>query len=114
MGVDLTLVFDKYDLPGPVLAFDRLSFKGRHYDLWSRLKDLATPISEGVDWYGDEGIERRTDDQYGDPLTVITAHQFMKAWNEFLPDSHWGDWDLAMAALIKALPPGANIVLWFH
>jgi hypothetical protein len=114
MGVDLTLVLDKYELSGPILAHDRLSLRGRHYDLWVRLDAAGTPVAEGIDWYGDEGIERRTENPYGDPIKAITAFQFIKAWDEFSKGSHWGDWDLAVAAFIRALPAATKIVLWFH
>lgn len=115
MGVDLTIVIDKYGLDEPILAHDRLSFRGRHYDFWDRLNAAATPLAEGLDWYGDEGIERVTTNPYGDPIKSLTAYQFMKAWDEFdNEDSHWGDWDRAIAAFIKALPPTMQIVLWFH
>jgi hypothetical protein len=112
MGVDLTIIIEKYSLSGPILAYDRLSFKGRHYDLWEQLDAAGTPVTEGVEWYGDEGIEHRTTNPYGDPIKSLTAYQFVRTWDEFI---EFGNaWDSAIVAFIRALPPTVKIILWFN
>jgi hypothetical protein len=112
MGVDLTLVPIRDDSPRMPwwLEGSRLDLH-RDYAVWNLIEPVKR-IPDGVRFsrYSDEGIEDRNDDQYGNPLTYITAgdlaivklHKQASLWNQ------------ACWAFIRALPPKTKIVLWWH
>jgi hypothetical protein len=116
VGVDLTVIFDKYEIPGPMLAYNRLGFKGRHSDLWAMLVEASTPAPCDVEWYGDSGIERTTTNPYGDPIRCLTAGEFARVWywHSGQSGAQWGAWDLAIVAFVQALPLNTMLYLWFH
>src|SRR4051794_36470371 len=107
MGVDLTLVPERLCLDTWFLAYDRLGFRGRYYDLWDKIQRLnARPLPEGCafQWYGDEGLEGRTADPYGGPLKFVTAGELAAIE---LPDNLL-PWDRGIFAFLKALPPSTR------
>lgn len=110
MSVNLTLAFDRHRLNGALLAHERIGLNWQDYDLFKLIAAEATPITEGVDWYEDEGIKRRFTDPYGDMLTYVTAH----ALGRHLSGVRLAGWDAAVLAFINALPPDTRVVLWWH
>jgi hypothetical protein len=112
MGVDLTLLPDKHPGIGFDSSYDRLGLQGRNYDLWDRLKAVATPLPAGLQWYGDEGLHRVTENPYGEPITFVSVSLFLKLWDECNPAPC--EWDRAVAAFLRALPVDRRVILWFH
>ena len=113
MGVDLTLVPDRFETgTRPILGYTRLPLMCRWYKLHEALQNVAIPLTEGLMWYADEGVETVQEDAYGDKLTWVMPSQFLKAAAENMesPDG----WDRAVIEFIKCLPPATKIVLWFH
>ena len=109
MSRNLILAFDHFGLNGPLLAHDRLRMNWQDYDAFDRIKAESVPLPEGVQWYGDEGIENRPDDQYGEPLTYVAAHTLAR----HLASATLRGWDLAVLAFVKALRPDTRVVLWW-
>ena len=107
MSINLTLVFDRYGFAGPILAYERYRLDWRDYEAFDRIKAEAVPLSHGIHWYGDEGLEDRTDDEYGAPLTWLPAHSVAR----HLASAPLRGWDLATLSFLKALPPGTRVVL---
>jgi len=113
MGVDLTLVPDRFESSGlPILGYTRLPLMCRWYRLHEALRSVASPLAHGLTWYSDEGIETVHEDAYGDGLKWVTPFQFMKAATEHMENP--GPWDQAVLAFIHCLPHTSRIVLWFH
>lgn len=113
MGVDLTLVPDRFETgTRPILGYTRLPLMCRWYSLHEALRTVANPLSEGLMWYADEGIETVNEDAYGEKLTWVLPSQFLKAATEHMESP--GGWDRAVIAFIQSLPPATKIVLWFH
>lgn len=114
MGVDLTVVPEW--MPGlslAPLAVTRFDMDIRDYDLWKALKEASTPLECGLQWYGDDGIETRTTDAYGDPIGFVTAFTFLRLWREHL-DGDRSRWDRAVIAFIQELEPERRVLLYFH
>lgn len=109
MSVHLTLVFDQYGLAGRIPAYTRMSLEWQDYDAFDRIKAEAVPLSNGIDWYDDDGLEERRDDQYGEPLTFLPAHAVAR----HLSAAPLRCWDAAVLAFVKALPPDSRVVLWW-
>lgn len=109
MSVNLTLAFDHFGLRGPLLACDRLRMDFQDYDAFDRLRAEAIPMVDGVQWYGDDGIEDCTEDNYGEPLTFVTAYTLAK----HLRGTPLAGWDLAVLAFVKTLRPDTRVVLWW-
>jgi len=113
MGLDLTLVVNAYrsddNMP---LAYERLRLDA-NYKMFDSIKDAgAVPLraNRELRWYGDEGIERRQDDPYGDRITSIRAKQVADA----MSTHKLTDKNIAVFAYMKALPPDTEIFLWWH
>ena len=114
MGVDLTLVPDRFETGSqPILGYTRLPLMCRWYRLHEALKVVASPLGNGLIWYGDEGVETVHEDAYGDKLTWVLPSQFLKAANETISEP-LGPWDRAVVSFIQSLSPMTRIVLWFH
>lgn len=109
MSLSLTLVFDQYKLSGPLLAFNRLRLEHQDYALFERMKAEATPLPEGLQWYGDEGIEECADDPYGKKLTFLTAYAVAR----HLSGVNLQGWTAAVLAFLNALPADTRVVLWW-
>ena len=109
MSTNLILAFDRYGTSGHVLCFERHNLDWRDYEAFDRIKAEAIPMPEGVLWYGDEGIEDRKDDPYGEPLTWMAAHTLAR----HLAAQPLRGWDVATLAFLKALPPATKVVLWW-
>jgi len=109
MGMDLTLAIDLWPgLNRSLLAYDRMSVT-RNYDLFDQIRTLEPrPLERYLDWYGDEGIERRDDDPYGAVLTYLTAGELGKL------DPGEGWLNVAAWAYLRALPPNTTVLLWWH
>jgi hypothetical protein len=113
MGVDLTLVPDRFETgTRPILGYTRLPLMCRWYGLHDALRAVANPLTEGLIWYADEGVETVNEDAYGHKLTCVLPSQFLKAAAEHVDNA--GPWDRAVMAFIQSLPPATKIVLWFH
>lgn len=113
MGVDLTLVPNRFERShGPILGYTRLPLTCRWYKLHEALQEVANPLTEGLMWYADEGIETIHEDAYGHKLTWVIPSQFLKAAEKHMEGAD--DWDKGVVAFIKCLPPQTQIVLWFH
>lgn len=118
MGVDLTFCPDRHGRSGPMdpwfLAHTRID-TDRHYAFQDAVRALGTqPLPPHVrfDWYGDEGIQARTEDPYGSPLRYLTAGQFWAIPEAVLADtSHW---NRALVLFFRTIEPQRAIVLWWH
>jgi hypothetical protein len=115
MGIDLTLMPDKWpglSVHGAPLGFDRLGLQCGHCDLFQELESVATVAPHGIYYYGDEGIARETENPYGRPVSFVTAGQIVKILDSI--EWEWREWDAAVWAFIRALPPDRRVFLWFH
>lgn len=110
MSINLAFSFDRHRLSGPLLCHERLSLSHQDYELFDRIKADAVPMTEGVQWYGDEGIEDEKTDPYDAPLTWMPAHTLSR----HLKDAPLTGYDAAVRAFIAALPPDTKVVLWWH
>jgi hypothetical protein len=110
MSINLTLVFDQFGLGGDILGYSRLALQHQDYDLFDAIRAEATPMSVGVRWYGDEGLELCDLDPYGDKLTCISAFRLECR----LAGVELGPWDRAVLAFVKTLPRDARVILWWH
>lgn len=109
MSLNLTLAIDRYGVNAPVLCFDRLRLTWQDHGLFLRIKAEAVPLPWGVQWYGDEGLEDLKQDNYGQPLTSISAHRLAI----HLGAAPLRGFDAATLAYLKALPPATSVVLWW-
>lgn len=115
MGLDLTLIFNRWTdvIPWDLfLATDRLEFH-RNYALFDAIKAIPShPLPEGkaVEWYGDKGIDRITEDPYGDPLRWVTAANL----STIHPSEELCRWNRAVMAFVQCVPPKTIIVLRWH
>ena len=110
MGLHLTLAFDRYGFSGPVLCYERHRLDWQDYEAFDRIKAEAVPLSEGVNWYEDEGLEECKEDPCDAPLTWMPAHSLER----HLASHPLRGWDFAILAFIKALPPSTRVVLWWN
>lgn len=119
MGVDLTFcighteaTLDDMDW---FLAYQKLQCP-RNYDLHQRIEAKnPQPIRWKFDWYGDEGIERRTEDPYGTQLTYLHADEIAAAFAEWLPtEPNTHSSFKALHAYFSNLEPATVVVLWWH
>jgi hypothetical protein len=126
MGIDLRLYpawpnEHGFSFNGGMLCIDALSFD-RDYDLFAcvegfyrpegeqRSRARANPMPGPCRIYGDNGIETRKDDSYGEPLTWSTAGELARAMKD-VDTSHRNK---AIVAYLAALPPEYPIVLYWH
>jgi hypothetical protein len=119
MGLDLTLCPIQYSDVKWWLAYDSLRLC-RDYRLFSHFGNIGRtevkPVVEPMplpkqtllEWYGDEGLERRSNDPYGTPLTYIFAREFCKIKLDNL-----NPWNKAVIAFIQSLPEDTPVVLWW-
>lgn len=110
MSTNLTLAFDRYGFKGPILCFERHRLDWQDYEAFDRIKDEAVPLTDGVQWYGDEGLEAIKEDHYGVPLTFMPAHSIAR----HLSAAPLRGFDAATLAYLKALPPETRVVLWWN
>lgn len=124
MGLDLALYPDQWERArfDSILATVRLPLE-RDYDLFGRIshinrteeqpickpRPLADIAPKGLHNFEDEGLVYRLDDPYGDPLTYLSARELAA-----VPCEDSSTWNKAVFAMIRALPPGTTIVLWWH
>jgi len=120
MGLDLTVAPIQFHTMDWWLANNRLSFD-RNYALFSQIAPIGRgdgklvckpkPLPEGkrLDWYADEGCKQVTEDPYGTPLTYVPAAEFRK-----VKPKGTNDWNKAILAFLKTLPPDTPVVLWWH
>lgn len=114
MGLDLTLCPSQYPMaPGAdwFLAYSRLKLD-RQYALFDQIRALeAQPLPPAwtFDWYGDAGIQHRTEDPYGCPLTALQAGQFHR-----MAPAGLSPWNRAVLTFLCAVPPDTPVVLWWH
>jgi hypothetical protein len=123
MGLDLTAVIDRYGtVPGMQalpLGYDRVSFQ-RHQEFFTLIQSkLEThPLPPGAElwWYGDDGLEKRTTDPYGVPLTWCWSSEFQKLDGVTLLELQRGltPFNGALLLFLKHLPPEVRIFLWWH
>ena len=110
MGLDLTLVPERHPGLDWFLAYTRLSLNCMSWDLGDVISKQSYPLRKAIDWYGDEGIEKRTEDCYGEELTFILQDKLSEIL-ESVPTSD--PWDIAVRAFVKALAKETRIVLWW-
>lgn len=109
MSVNLTLAFDRYGTKWPTLCYERHRLGWQDSEAFDRLKADAVPLRDGVQWYGDEGLEERKEDPYGQPLTFMSAHTIAR----HLGAAPLRGFDAATLAYVKALPPETRVILWW-
>jgi hypothetical protein len=110
MSVNLTLAFDRYGLKGPILCYERHRLDWVDYGLFARIKAEAVPLTEGVQWYDDDGLGETKEDCYGEPLTFMSAHNIAR----YLGTVPLRGFDAATLAYLKALPVDTRVVLWWN
>lgn len=115
MGIDLTLLASSWDssaiFPTVQLPLDR-----RHA-LWERMDKVETQrLNAELYWHDDEeGLVKRTEDNYGSPLRFITAKEMAEVLREFNNDDpHATYLNLAAQQYLSAMPALTRIVLWWH
>jgi hypothetical protein len=121
MGVDLKLlIVDGGPFPPdkPTFAFAHTMIEfGRWYDVFARLDKKAFPMPDGLDFTsyvsqrddGEQGYGRVTGTPYGNPLTFITAADFLDCCS----GANSGRGKAAMA-YVRELPPETWIGLYYH
>ena len=113
MSISLAVGVDSFDRGrDSILVYTRLSLFHQDYELFDALKAAAAPLPVAVGWYEDEGLRYRRDDQYGEPLTFLTAHQFLRIWNT-RKAARLDDWDESCIAFIRAMRPDRKLVLFW-
>jgi len=120
VGLDLTLVpvrdtniFNPQSWPGEILAYDRLALD-RERPLVAAIRDLpSTRVPSYIDfrWYGQEGLRGAITCANGAELTVVRAGAIASL---DYPSEDATDWNGAVLALVRSLPPMTWIVLWWH
>jgi hypothetical protein len=124
MGLDLTLIPCAYSTEKKfsewILATTRLDLF-RNYDIFGQIDSRgrgdgpvvcnAKPLPPNVrfDWYEDDGIKERKEDQYGDKLTYVLAGELVK-----VKTKDTCQWNKAVFAMMKALPADTPVILWWH
>lgn len=128
MGLDLTIALDEYNCPEmrkSFLATSTLSFR-RDYDIFTQIAGCRAdeespaqvctpkPIPKGnvVLWYKDEGIDDSTKSPYGDRLTYVTAGELCKVKLDTRFPTH--QFNKAIFAMIRELPPESWVILYWH
>jgi len=111
MGIDLTLHPIKFaHLKDWWLLTESLSMD-RDYALYDQIKNLGSIRAniEGrrIQRYEDDGLKEIIEDAYGSPLHYVLAGQLAT----ILPES---DWNKAIVAFLKALPPSTPVLLYWH
>ena len=109
MSVNLTLAVDRYGFNGPILCYERHRLDWQDYEAFDRIKAEAVPLTDGVQWYEDDGLKAWGEDPYGKPLTFMSAHSIAR----HLSAAPLRGFDAATLAYLKALPPETRVVLWW-
>lgn len=109
MSVNLTLAFDRYGFKGPILCYERHRLDWQDYEAFARIAAEAVPLTDGVQWYEDEGLKQWTEDPYGKPLTFLPAHSIAR----HLSKAPLRGFDAATLSYLNALPPETRVVLWW-
>jgi hypothetical protein len=128
MGTTLTLGFfsqieetnvDAFDDESRIVT-DRLSFMGKHYEIWARIYNLnpeprALPWS--VEWWGSDPHEpwadRTQEDGVGAPLTYVRAGEIASIADDEPERYSLHRCDQAIFTYLKALPPETIVILWW-
>ncbi len=121
MGTDLTLATRRYATLDYWLAHNRISLD-RDYHLFEQIENIGRntgaqqvckphPLipSVRVDWYKDGGVEEITEDAYGAPLTYLTAGELV-----LVNTQEASEWNQAVFAFFRALPPEIQVLLYWH
>lgn len=112
MGLNLTLIPQTETagtIPGPWLAFARLPLRTQNRELFQRIERIAHPFTDGVWWYGDEGLKQFSTDPYDTPLTYVLARDLKVE----LECADMVGTDAAIRAFVAAMPPDWRVVLWW-
>lgn len=111
MGIDLTLSPAQYGSgTSSDLADTRVSLD-RDYALFDQIKALPSWLTRfPLYWYGDDGVNLRSTDPYGDPLRYVCAVEFAA----IKPADDATAWNRAAIAFLAALPPDTRVYLWWH
>lgn len=110
MSLDLTLI-PKLPLTASA-GYTRFFFRGWNEFTVEALRKEALLYVDPIDDYDDEGLEARTTDKYGDPLTYVTAGRFYQILYETRAVPTCAE-DTAVVAYLNALPPTTAIVLYW-
>lgn len=119
MGVDLSLGMTPYiteltHCNGCPLLYNRLSVP-RMREAWGDIQKAANPWSGSVEWYGDDGLVKRSVDAYGEPITWIAP----KVLAEILRAHgmhEWGGQGASIVAWLDALGADKDqkVFLYWH
>lgn len=112
MGIELTLVVDAFERDSQMpLAYERIRIDA-NYAFFDDIKETAIPFRQNRQlwWYGYGGIDRRTDDPYGDRLTSTMAKHVADA----MASHELSAKNKAVMAYMNALPPDTEVFLWWH
>ena len=114
MGLDLTLVPERWAPRGrPILGYCRVDLQGRDHHIYAEIAKRAVPLlPEVLLWYGDDGIEERTDDPHGKPLTFVNATDLGSIL--YRHRLKFNQWDKAVMYFVRQLPADNRIILWWH
>lgn len=113
MGIDLTLGVPKYDTLDAPLVSERFRLDVRNHELFDALKEISTPLPQGVNWFFDEGLETVATDSYDEPLTFATAAQVVKQYERY-ETGKITEWDTAVLAFLKAVRPDRKVILYWN
>ncbi len=116
MGVDLTLVPERFAPSDCMLGVTRFMLD-RNSDMFNVLRKL--PINRFSSkfryWkYGDDGLETVNRTPYDDPLTFLYASDFSELPADFNEEEELSEYNSAVFAFIRKLPPETRILLWWH
>ena len=118
MGLNLTLMPINFGKDTWWLGYNRLSFD-RNYELFDFfggereekhkkvINDMPIPKDIKVDIYGDDGLETKKNNPYGEPLTYFYAKDSKKIPMKVCK----GDWNKAIIKFLQTLPKETVIVL---
>lgn len=111
MGVDLTLVPERWGRMDPLLAEVRLPLD-RDYDLQAQIRKCHAwelDAGQSVLWCEEDGLSDLTDDPYGDRLVYTLAG--ILASVELRGVSTW---NAAIMDFMRQIPAKTRVVLWWH
>ena len=111
MSLSLTICPIQFDLAGSILLRTMIHIECQAFEFFERLQKVATPLSVPVQYANEDGLNEYTTDLYDDPITFVTASQFLLEWDK--EQSNLNDWDQAMIAFVRSLKPDRRIILWW-
>lgn len=124
MGVDLKLLIVDGNMGSNAGYSHSMVEYGRHYDLFEALNKVArtipgfrlsgylSRIPDGS-WKDESGYGEITETPYGDPLTYVSAREFLACVASHLPD-RLDSLANGCVALIRELDDDAWICLYYH